>query len=90
MFFQFLPVIQEVALEMKILKWIPITTHRAMYVSDHGLIVADQGAWLISDLDYYLDVYLGTAKLQNRLSIFKNDQEKSINHKTTWLRVCEL
>lgn len=90
MFFQFLPVIQEVALEMKILKWIPITTHAAMYVSDHGLIVADQGAWLISDLDYYLDVYLGTAKLQNRLSIFKNDQEKSINHKTTWLRVCEL
>ena len=73
MFFQFLSVIQEVALEMKILKWIPITTHGAMYVLDHGLIVADQGTWIISDLDYYLDVYLGTAKLQNRLSIFKND-----------------
>lgn len=44
-----------------------------MYVSDHVLIDADQGAWIISDLDCYLDVYLGTAKLQNRLSILKND-----------------
>lgn len=31
--------------------------HAAMYVSDHVLIDADQGAWIISDLDYYLDVY---------------------------------
>lgn len=61
-----------------------------MYVSDHVLIDADQGAWIISDLDYYLDVYLGTAKLKNRLSILKNDEEKSINYKTTWLRVCEM
>ena len=44
-----------------------------MYVPDHVLIDADQGAWIISDLDYYLDVYLGTAKLKNRLSILKND-----------------
>ena len=56
--------------------------HAAMYISDHVLINADQGPRIIRDLEYYLDVYLGTAKLQNRLSIFTNDYKKSMNYKT--------
>ena len=40
-----------------------------MYVLDHLLIKGLD----ISDLDNYLDAYLGIAKLQNGLSIFKID-----------------